>query len=156
MISQFLKSPGLYVAAAFSLAATGFAARADDMDWVPPPAAATSPPAARYPAYIPYSEKGHVAANYQSCYYKSCVCPNGYEQCLRGWKTGCYEEQGRRCCCCCGSLMKPGSVPPSKCLDVYLYRIAFPISPWFSHPRDGVIYPAYGSRSPSCIPGIND
>ena len=46
----------------------------------------------------------------------------------------------------------PGSKPPSKCLDICLYHIIFPMSPWYSNPRDGIMYPAFGSKSPTCVP----
>jgi hypothetical protein len=71
----------------------------------------------------------------------------------RAWAA--YRHCAEHCCCehcCCHHFMDPGSVPPSRVLDICLYRVIFPISPWYSHPRDGILYPAYGSKSPSCSP----
>ena len=55
-------------------------------------------------------------------------------------------------CCCCTTCLVPGAKPPSKFLDICLYHVVFPMSPWYSNPRDGIVYPAYGSKSPICVP----
>jgi hypothetical protein len=49
-------------------------------------------------------------------------------------------------------FFSPGSCPPSRFWDICAYRVCFPMSPWYSNPRDGILYPAYGSRSPGCVP----
>jgi hypothetical protein len=93
-------------------------------------------------------------------YYECCYGPNGYVQRMNWGRTGncgdCQPE-AKGChlchgCCCCGHCLVPGSEPPSKCLDICLYHIVFPMSPWYSNPRDGIMYPAFGSKSPTCVP----
>jgi len=93
-------------------------------------------------------------------YYECCYGPNGYVQRMNWGRTGnCGECQpeAKGChlchgCCCCGHCLVPGSEPPSKFLDICLYHVVFPMSPWYSNPRDGIMYPAFGSKSPTCVP----
>lgn len=95
-------------------------------------------------------------------YYECCYGPNGYVKRMNWGRTvpcgaeKCEPDQGPRrgCCCChcCQTCLVPGARPPDKCLDIYLYHIIFPMSPWYSNPRDGICYPAYGSKSPTCVP----
>jgi hypothetical protein len=102
----------------------------------------------------------------EAAYYECCYGPNGYLHHFNGCRPCTArdrecDEECHRCCCglscypcnhgCC-SCFSPGGRPPSKFLDICLYRIAFPISPWYSDPRDGLLYPAYGSKSPTCNP----
>jgi hypothetical protein len=94
-------------------------------------------------------------------YYECCYGPNGYVQRMNWGRTGycgcnCNECETKGCqlCkhCCCRTCLVPGSEPPSKCLDICLYHIIYPMSPWYSNPRDGIMYPAFGSKSPTCVP----
>jgi hypothetical protein len=106
-----------------------------------------------------YAEKERVSRVYECCYGQ-----DGYHRQFSGCRPcdGCDPDcekhrgciSGHTCCshCCCQTFMSPGSVHPTRCLDICLYRFVFPMSPWYSHPRDGILYPAYGSRSPSCSP----
>jgi hypothetical protein len=97
----------------------------------------------------------------QAAYYECCYGPNGYLHHFNGCRPCTARDPecdcNNKCClsCCnhgCCSCLSPGSRPPSKCLDICLYRIVFPISPWYSDPRDGLFYPAYGSKAPTCNP----
>jgi hypothetical protein len=95
-------------------------------------------------------------------FYDRCYGPNGpycisCDRCARNAQANCPDPSG--CCCqrsCCyrnvTQFFGPGSCPPSRFWDICAYRAFFPISPWYSHPRDGIHYPAYGSKSPSCVP----
>jgi hypothetical protein len=94
-------------------------------------------------------------------YYDRCYGPNGpycvaCDRCRRNAQAQCPEDNNacHHTCCyrCVTNFFGPGSTPPSRCLDICLYRAFFPISPWYSNPRDGIHYPAYGSKSPSCVP----
>jgi hypothetical protein len=97
-----------------------------------------------------------------AAYYECCYGPNGYLHHFNGCRPctardkECDDCKGSCCSSCCNhgccSCLSPGSRPPSKCLDICLYRIVFPISPWYSDPRDGLFYPAYGSKAPTCNP----
>ncbi len=135
MTNMFMKS-GLLAASALCVLTGGAGARAADIA----------------------VERQRVANVYEACYGESCHGPNGYERQFNGCRPGnpCPDDcdNGRCWCrhCCCHNFMSPGSVHPSRCLDICLYRIVFPISPWYSHPRDGILYPAYGSRAPTCNP----
>jgi hypothetical protein len=71
-------------------------------------------------------------------YYERCYGPNGY--CIS-------------CDRCCRNAQ--ASCPPSRFWDICVYRACFPMSPWYSNPRDGIHYPAYGSKSPGCMPARN-
>lgn len=101
------------------------------------------------PNYEAYLAAERLRKEDQSCKDKACKDPTcKHARC--GHDHGC-------CCCCCSCCsgnccMQPGSKPPSKCWDIYLYRAVWPMSPWYSNPRDGIIYPAYGSKSPTCVP----
>ena len=97
-------------------------------------------------------------------YYERCYGPNGYciscDRCCRNAQANCPEENA--CCCqrsCCyrklTQFFGPGSCPPSRFWDICVYRACFPMSPWYSNPRDGIHYPAYGSKSPGCMPARN-
>ena len=95
-------------------------------------------------------------------FYERCYGPNG-PYCISCDRCGrAAQAEGNDCdrhhtCCyrCVTNFFGPGSTPPCKCLDICLYRGLFPISPWYSHPRDGIHYPAYGSKSPGCVPARN-
>jgi hypothetical protein len=103
------------------------------------PAATTVPPAAREidrspanmwrhgKAYSGFGEVGAFGCN--ACQEPRCCC---------------------RHCCCCRALSEPGGGPCTWCLDHCLYRILYPISPWYTNPRDGRLYPAYGTAAPAC------
>ena len=88
-------------------------------------------------------------------YYERCYGPNGpyciaCDRCCRN-----AQACDTSCCCCCRNIYSffgPGSCPPSRFWDICAYRVCFLCSPWYSHPRDGIHYPAYGSKSPSCVP----
>jgi len=107
-------------------------------------------------------EKERMVRYYECCYGPSCYGHEGYMHDFNGCR--CADDptghcDGDHCCCghcrcgrCACSLMSPGSGYRSKFLDICLYRMVFPISPWYSHPRDGIMYPAYGSKSPTCTP----
>jgi hypothetical protein len=95
-------------------------------------------------------------------YCERCYGPRGpycisCDRCARNAQANCVDEDA--CCCqrsCCyrkfQQFFGPGSCPPSKFWDVCVYRGCFLMSPWYSNPRDGIHYPAYGSKSPSCVP----
>ncbi|HET6327007.1 MAG TPA: hypothetical protein VFG04_20170 [Planctomycetaceae bacterium] len=111
----------------------------------------------------------HASARAADCesdrflqYYERCYGPRGpycisCDRCCRNAQANCPDPDG--CCCqrsCCyrkvTQFFGPGSCPPTKFWDICVYRAVFPISPWYSNPRDGIHYPAYGSKSPSCLP----
>jgi hypothetical protein len=95
-------------------------------------------------------------------YYDRCYGPRGpycisCDRCARKAQANCPDDCD--CCCqrsCCyrkvQQFFSPGSCQPSKFWDICAYRVCFPMSPWYSNPRDGIHYPAYGSKSPSCVP----
>jgi hypothetical protein len=105
------------------------------------------------------AERYRMQRYYECCYGPSHYGPNGYVRRMNWWRTAycdganCDEKGGCLCRhCCCGKCLVPGSEPPSRCLDICLYHIVWPISPWYSNPRDGICYPAFGSKSPTCVP----
>ena len=101
------------------------------------------------------AERYRMQRYYECCYGPSHYGPNGYVHRMNWWRdaycdgTNCDEHH---CCCCCKTCLVPGSKPPSRCLDICLYHVIFPMSPWYSNPRDGICYPAFGSKSPICVP----
>ena len=103
-------------------------------------------------------EKERVARYYECCYGPSCHGPRGYARQFYG-QCRCTDDSAGKCKCCnCGqcccrqlsTIFSPGGGCHSPCVDICLYRALFPISPWYSNPRDGIFYPAYGSKSPNC------
>ncbi len=110
-----------------------------------------------------YPERERVARCYEACYGPSCYGSNGYLKDFYGCRFAqddCDDEEEGGCCickhgccgrcCCCCTHCQPGGGPRSRFWDICLYRVFFPMSPWYSHPRDGILYPAYGSKSPTC------
>jgi hypothetical protein len=99
-------------------------------------------------------------------YYERCYASRGpycvsCDRCARNAQAAAMANcpDPDDCCCqrsCCyrkwQSFFGPGSCPPSKFWDICVYRGCFPMSPWYSNPRDGIHYPAYGSKSPNCVP----
>ena len=133
MLNDICKLSGLFTAAALLALSIGSAARAGD----------------------PCEDRGRIAR-----YYECCYGPNRYAKCM-SWnrcEEPCPEPETaltrlrERCYCVRNCCMAPGSRPPCKFVDICLYRAVFPMSPWYSNPRDGIIYPAYGSKSPTCVP----
>jgi hypothetical protein len=107
------------------------------------------------------AERYRMQRYYECCYGPSYYGPNGYVRRMNWGRSGnccerdCDPKAGHHCClghCCLGHCLVPGSEPPSKCLDICLYHIVFPMSPWYSNPRDGICYPAFGTKSPTCVP----
>jgi hypothetical protein len=104
-------------------------------------------------------ERQRVARNYECCYGPSCYGSKGYIRDFNGCRHSCDCEDDDDCCLaqhcclyrCLSAIMSPGGGCHSKCVDICLYRLAFPVSPWYSNPRDGMLYPAYGSKSPTCL-----
>jgi hypothetical protein len=101
-------------------------------------------------------ESDRMLQYYERCYGERGPYCISCDRCCRNAQANCPEGD---CCCqrsCCyrkvTQFFSPGSCPPSKFWDVCAYRVCFPMSPWYSNPRDGIHYPAYGSKSPSCIP----
>jgi hypothetical protein len=107
------------------------------------------------------AERYRVQRYYNCCYGPSYYCPygppNSYVKRMNWGRTvpcGCQdpEEKAWYSRFCCTTCLVPGAKPPCKCFDQCLYHVVFPISPWYSNPRDGILYPAYGSKSPTCVP----
>jgi hypothetical protein len=100
------------------------------------------------------AERYRMQRYYECCYGPSYYGPNGYVHRMNWWRDAYCD--GANCdesrCCCCQTCLVPGSKPPSRCLDICLYHVIFPMSPWYSNPRDGILYPAFGSKSPICVP----
>jgi hypothetical protein len=106
-------------------------------------------------------ERYRIQKYYHCCYGPSYYCPycppNSYVKRMNWGRTvpcgceDCEEKEAWYRHCCCGTCLVPGSKPPCKCLDICLYHVIFPMSPWYSNPRDGICYPAFGSKSPTCV-----
>jgi hypothetical protein len=108
------------------------------------------------------AERYRMQRYYACCYGPSRYCPylppNSYVKRMNWGRTvpcgcdGCEPQSWNYRGCCCGKCLVPGSEPPCKCCDICLYHVIFFMSPWYSNPRDGIFYPAFGSKSPTCVP----